>query len=192
MEIVNEKPFAEIIESNSTKYLAQTWNPQNIPNFGYLVETTNNEIQIFGIITSIQTSSQDPMRYPFTYQKTEEELIKEQPQIFEFLKTTFDVQIVGFKTNNEIIYSLPSNPPKIHSFVNNVNKNQIQMFFKKTNFLYLLFNSQIQNLDEVLIAILNNIQTDKAFIANFCNNFSLLSNNDYKRLKLFLSRIKQI
>jgi hypothetical protein len=192
MDIINEKPFAEIIESNNAKYLAQTWNPQVMPKFGQLVETINNNTKIFGIITSIQTGSQDPMRYPFTYKKTEEELIKEQPQIFEFLKTTFDVQIVGFQANDKIIYSLPSNPPKIHSFVNNLDKKSVQTFFNKTDFLYLLFNSQIHNLDEILIAILNDLPTNKIFLTNFCNNFSLLSGNDYKRLKLFLSRIKQI
>ena len=200
MEEAENKPFAEIIESNNNKYLAQTWDPKFSPKFGNLIQTNSNNIKIFGIITSIQTGSQDPMRYPFTYKKTEEELLKDQPQIFEFLKTTFDVQIVGHQlighqltghqSSEKILYSLPSIPPKIHSFVKNADSQATKNFFSKTNFLPLLFNSKITNLDELLLAIIDNIQPTKNFLEKFCSNFSLLSGNDYKRLKLFLKRIQ--
>lgn len=208
------KPFAEIIESCSTKFLAQTWDSQFNVKLGDLVEVTSKtpadlnhpilnaksnsfDIKIFGIIVFIKTGSQDPMHYPFTYQKTPEELQREQPQIFEFLKTTFDVQIVGFK-KNKILYSLPATPPKIHSFVQDVDFQIYIDFFSKTDFLNLLFNAQLANLDEILLAVLNNIQIQnssllsKSFLQNFCSDFSLLSGNDYKRLKLFLKRVQLI
>ena len=170
------------------------------------------------------------MHYPFTYKKTEEELKREQPQIFEFLKTTFDVQIVGYqniqldeskldesKLDESINYNLPSTPPKIHSFVKNSDTEIIKFFFSKTNFLSLLFSAQISNLDEILLTILKNLNfiktslvktslvktrlvktnidandQDKFFLNKFCRDFALLSNNDYKRLKLFLKRVQQI
>lgn len=230
-----EKPFAEIIESSCAKFLAQTWYPQEEARLGNLVEVTTNNTnkfgtKTFGIITSIQTGSQDPMHYPFTYKKTEEELKREQPQIFEFLKTTFDVQIVGYqniqldeskldesKLDESINYNLPSTPPKIHSFVKNSDTEIIKFFFSKTNFLSLLFSAQISNLDEILLTILKNLNfiktslvktslvktrlvktnidandQDKFFLNKFCRDFALLSNNDYKRLKLFLKRVQQI
>lgn len=218
------KPFAEIIESSCSKFLAQTWDPQGEALLGGLVEVSTKNTNtfgtnkfgtnifgtnIFGIITSIQTGSQDPMRYPFTYKKTEEELKREQPQIFEFLKTTFDVQIVGTTktTDNVINYNLPLTPPKIHSFVRNSDAQTIKKFFSKTDFLSLLFSAQISNLDEILLIILKSLKLNKTglnktslnkndkneFCLNkFCRDFALLSGNDYKRLKLFLKRVQQI
>ncbi|MBD3273579.1 hypothetical protein GF385_04500 [Candidatus Dependentiae bacterium] len=184
-----KKPFAEIIESSCSKFLAQTWKHQTKPNLGSLVTTQINEIKIIGLVTNIQTGSQDPMRYPFTYKKTEEELKKEQPQIFEFLKTIFEVQIVGYKNKNKIYYSLPTNPPNIHSFIKHTEEELFDKFFENTNFLPLLFNSQITNIDEVLIAMLSNIKNlNKKFLSKFAKTFSLLSGNDYKRLKLFFKR----
>lgn len=210
------KPFGEIIESNSSYFIAQTWNIKFNPKLGQLITTKYNNIQIFGIITSIKTGSQDPMRYPFTYQKTEAELLQEQPQIFEFIKTNIEVHTVGYKDlsckdlsckdssckdssikNNFIHYQLPQTPPKIHSFVQNVDLTLTQIFLSNTDYLNLLFNSQITNIDEVLLAILKNIKRhnnniNKDFINKFAHDFSILSGNDYKRLKVFLKRVQQI
>ena len=118
--------FAEIIESHLDHFTAQTWDAEISPTFGSLVETKDRTKSIYGIVTSIETASMDPMHYPFTYKKTEEELKREQPQIYQFLKTTFNVQVVGFskpgtttetKNNSTIRYQMISVPPKIHSFV---------------------------------------------------------------------------
>ena len=90
-----KEPFAEVIESFLDSYLAQCWQWDDVPDFGSLVFTRRDKNTIFGIVTQIQTGSSDPIHYPFPYKKTEEELMAEQPQIFECLKTTFRVQIVG-------------------------------------------------------------------------------------------------
>lgn len=211
--------FAEIIESHLDYFTAQTWNPTILPKFGSLVETKGNNKTIYGIVTSIETGSMDPMHYPFTYKKTEDELKKEQPQIYEFLKTTFNVQVTGFSENlaeehttiktlnlseNETIkarkstiqYQMIPTPPKIHSFVKNCNDITEKQFFSNPDFLSLLFNIQINNQDDLLFAILKNLKNKnlvtKKYLQSFCNNFSLLNGNDYKRLKLFLRKVQSI
>ena len=84
-----EKPFAEVIEGSLDFFCAQCWVWDAFPRFGSLVQAKSNEFVILGCVVTIRTGSMDPMRYPFPYQKTEKELRAEQPQIFEFLKTTF-------------------------------------------------------------------------------------------------------
>ncbi len=195
--------FAEIIESNLSNFIAQSWDLKITPAFASLVETKSNNQTIYGIVTNIQTGSSDPMHYPFTYKKTEEELKKEQPQIFEFLKTTFNVQIIGYKRSektfnveeifNVIEFRTPVEPPMIHSFVKNSTQEIIKKVFQDTQFLSLLFTNQIQNIDDILLVILKDLKekklVSKNYIHNFCNQYSLLTGNDYKRLKLFLNRI---
>ncbi|MFH0898204.1 MAG: hypothetical protein V1855_01355 [bacterium] len=201
------KPFAEIIQSNLDHFTAQSWQWDMFPNFGSLVEVQSGENTIFGCVTSIQTGSMDPMRSPFPYQKTEAELRAEQPQIFEFLQTTFNVQILGYEknlqhttlpTHNErrFHYQIPSKPCKIHAFVKQSSQQTFSQFLQNPDFLHLLFafQNQINNLDELLLAILRHLGSfgilTKCKLNDFCQRFSLLNGNDYRRLKLFLQRIK--
>lgn len=194
----NNQSFAEIIESNLSEWKAQCWQWNQIPTFGSLVTTSHGSLEIFGIVHTITTGSMDPIRYPTPYQKTEEELQKEQPQIFEFLQTTFTCIPVGYQDNAKIFYHLPEKPPKIHAFVQNASEQQYQRFFAQEQFLHVLFNlsNQIFNLDELLLALLKqlrqkNILTEKN-LENFVETFAMLCKNDYQKLKIFLQRTDQL
>ncbi len=191
--------FAEVIESSLESFLAQCWQWNFFPSFGSLVQVENEKTITLGIVSQIQTGSMDPMRYPFPYKKTEQQLLSEQPQIFEFLKTTFKAHIVGYvdkEEKNKFYYQLTPNPCKIHAFVRNSPSTISTGFFSKPDFLHLLFafSGQIANIDELLLAILKQLNTQKLLthkkLDEFCQTFSLLSGNDYRRLKLFLKRIE--
>jgi hypothetical protein len=192
--------FAEVIESSLDGYLAQSWEWNFFPRFGSLVQVEDDNQLVLGVVVQIQTGSMDPMRYPFPFQKTEKELRAEQPQIFEFLKTTFRVQVLGYhnEITKKVYYQLAQKPCRIHAFVQECNPELFEQFFNNTLFLNLLFAFQnnITNLDELLLAIL--VQLHEMGLLNqdkvhaFCQQFSLLSGNDYRRLKLFLKRVEQI
>lgn len=194
---VYNKPFSEVIESSLQGWMAQSWQWNQFPSFGSLVAITGKKRIVFGIVHQIRTGSMDPARYPFPYKKTEEELLKEQPQIFEFLKTTFSCLTVGYKEEKTMRYLLVPEPPTIHSFVAVASPHLQREFFAQTDYLHLLFGcSQLFNLDELLLAVLkyqtmiNGIASDT--LDHFIDLFSLLAGNDYRRLKIFLSRAQNI
>jgi hypothetical protein len=198
-----QKPFAEVIESNLSVFIAQCWEWDDFPDFGSLVKVENNKQVVLGCIIQIQTGSSDPSRQPFPYKKTEAELKAEQPQIFEFLKTTFDVQILGYAekiTNKKfkIHYSTPPTPCKIHSFVQKCSLEQCQKFFQNPDFLHLLFAFQknIPNINELILSILSNLskqnRLDRQSLDRFCQVFLLLIGNDYQRLRILLRRIENL
>lgn len=192
--------FAEIIHSNLQYYTAQCWKWDNFPQFGSLVQVQSGPDLVIGCVTQIETGSMDPMRSPFPYQKTEAELMIEQPQIFEFLRTTFNVQIIGYveNSNEKVVYNLASMPCKIHSFVKVCEQSIFAKFFKEPLYLHILFASlnQSTNFDDLLLAILSNLSDKnlltKPMLDEFCQTFSLLTGNDYRRLKLFLKRVEKI
>lgn len=192
----NNNCFSEVIESSLSGWLAQSWQWNTFASYGSLVGIQTNTRHLLGVVYQVQTGSMDPTRYPFPYQKTEEELLKEQPQIFEFLKTTFSVSIVGYYENGRIFYTLAPEPAKIHAFVGYVNKELSQQFFADVRYMHLLFNAQIQSIDELLLAILRYQSTcgwlSEEKIGNFVKTFSLLTGNDYRRLKLFLQRLEHV
>jgi hypothetical protein len=163
-----------------------------------LVTIKNKQRTVFGIVHQVQTGSMDPVRYPFPYQKTEEELLKEQPQIFEFLKTTFSCLTLGYQEKGSMYYLLSPEPPKIHSFVTPAPLDMCKQFYYKEKYLHLLFGfgQQVGNLDELLLALLKNQKMlgilSKEKISSFVQAYSLLTGNDYRRLKLFLQRAQHI
>ncbi len=193
------KPFAEIIESSLTGWLAQSWQWDQFPSFGSVITIETKKRILFGIVHQIETGSMDPVRYPFAYQKTEEELLQEQPQIFEFLKTTFHCLTIGYQEQGApITYQLAPEPPKIHAFAACASRQLYKNFFANNQYLHILFglSNSIFNLDELLLAILKQLKDQdiltEVTVANFIDTFSLLTGNDYKRLKLFLQRAEQI
>lgn len=193
-----ENCFAEVIESSLTGWLAQSWSWDTFPEFGSFVAIEGKKRTVFGIVHQVQTGSMDPVRYPFPYQKTEEELLKEQPQIFEFLKTTFSCIAVGYQEKKSISYLVAPEPPKIHSFIANPSVELSKNFFASTRYMHILFthSAQIFNMDELMLALLKqhielNILT-KDKINLFMQTYSLLTGNDYRRLKLFLQRAEHM
>ena len=197
MSTNSNKPLAEVIESSLQHWLAQSCQWDSFPSFGSLVTIQRQSTILFGIVHDIKTGSMDPSRYPFPYQKTEEQLLKEQPQIFEFLKTTFSCLPLGYKQQESFYYQLPPEPPKIHSFVTPAQKELYQAFFCNEHYLHILFNfsGSINNLDELLLALLKQLNNhhilDTKKFERFLEMFSLLAGNDYRRLKLFLQRAQQ-
>ncbi len=191
------KPFAEIIESSLQTFTGQCWAWDNSPQFGSLVIVENGLKPIFGLVYQIQTGSMEPGRYPFPYQKTHAELMAEQPQIFEFLKTSFSCLALGYQEKGKIHYLMPPEPPKIHSFLALASDEHNRAFFAKNSYLPLLFGySGPINIDELLLALLKG-QNDQKSLKNdslndFINTYSLLTGSDYRRLKLFLSRVENI
>jgi len=193
----NNKAFAEIIDSSLQGWLAQSWQWNQFPQFGSLVMVETKKRTLFGIVHQIQTGSMEPMRYPFPYQKTEEELLREQPQIFEFLKTTFSCLAIGYQEKGKMFYLAAPEPPQIHSFVAPMDTDTAKQFLYSERYLHVLFGAaQLFNVDELLLAVLkqhadlNILSTDK--VTSFINTYSLLTGNDYRRLKLFLQRVEPI
>src|SRR3989304_9697313 len=166
MKQTNNKAFAEVIESSLDGWLAQSWQWDQFPSFASLVTVAQTERTLVGIVHQVKTGSMDPMRYPFPYQKTEEELLAEQPQIFEFLKTTFSCLPLGYQERGTMHYLLAPEPPQIHSFVSPMPQDLCKQFFYNDNYLHVLFglSSQVFNLDELLLAILK-LQTELGILS---------------------------
>ena len=196
--MTKDKYFAEVIESSLTGWIAQSWSWDTFPEFGSIVAVEGKNRTVFGIVHQVQTGSMDPVRYPFPYQKTEEELRKEQPQIFEFLKTTFSCVAIGYQEKKSISYLIAPEPPKIHAFITYPDSDTSKIFFASNKYLHLLFthSAHIFNMDELILTLLrqykelNILSEDK--MNRFMQTYSLLIGNDYRRIKLFLQRVEHM
>ncbi len=192
-----KKPFAEIIESSLHVWLAQSWQWNCPPDYGSLVTVAQEGRTLIGLVYEVGTGSMDPTRYPFAYQKTQEELLREQPQIFEFLKTTFSCLVLGYHHQDRMRYITPSQPATIHSFVHPISDDLNRQFFAHDQYIHRIFGlgNKINNIDELLLALigqqLENKLMNQEKIMQFMDAYSLLTGNDYRRIKLFLQRVER-
>lgn len=198
MNTTNNKPFAEIIESSITTWTAQSWQWNTFPQFGSLLAVEQKQKILLGIVYSLQTGSIEPGRYPFAYQKTAEELMAEQPHIFEFLRTTSSCVCVGYQEKGSIYYSLAPEPPSIHSFVQKAPPDLAHDFFKNEHFLHLIFGftGYTTTVEDLLLALLAEQKKlgilDAESLYRFSEGYALFTGNDYRRLRLFAQRIEQM
>ena len=199
----NDKaPFlGEIVESSLSSWTAQAWNWKLFPPFGSLVVAHAESTYIFGLVHSITSGALDGNRTPYIYQKTEAELMAEQPHIFAFLKTTFTCATIGFEKQGTIICQLSPEPPRIHTFVAPATTQQIAHFLDNADFLHLLFSTQLSHpVEELLLAFivqvinLNIMSTDKLRdkLHTHIDKLYFLTNNDYRRLTLFAQRVERL
>jgi len=192
----NNNHFAEAIESTLHNFVAQSWHWDAAPPFGSLVIAHAGTRTIFGIVHHVQTGSADSTHRPIAYRKTEEELKRDQPQIFEFLQTMFSCTVVGYQDKGRTLYMVHPEPIKIHTMIRLANDSEYKDFVACDHYLSLLFGSgsTITSGDELFLSllrhqaelgILNEHKLDQ-LITSFC----MLTNNDYVRLKLLLQRIE--
>lgn len=192
------KPFGEVIESTLSGFKIQCWQWDVLPPFASLIVIYNGTHKTFGLVTSVQTGSIDSGRYPFPYQKTEEELRREQPQIFALLQTHISCITIGYTENYSLYYQLPPYPPKIHAFARLASADEMASFFSDCSYLHILCNSVelTASLQELLLALLKQLLHQQIMsheqLQQFIGTFSALSSGDYRKFKLFLQRIESL
>jgi hypothetical protein len=191
-------PCAEVITSSLTSYNAHCWQWDSAPPFSSLVCTQRDNLTLFGLVTMIETGSTDPQRVPFPYKKTEEELRAQHPQIFQFLRTTITVSVLGFQEHSgSIIYATPPQPAKIHSFITPATSAQKEAFFGSADFLPLLASATESSgqTDELILSLIHMLLHEKVMaprlFESYYQTLALVVGNDYRRLKLLLGRLKR-
>lgn len=208
--------FAEVIEASLQIWTAQCWRWDHRVDFATLVVVDDPKRVTFGLVYAIETGSWQAGRTLIAYQKTEEELLREQPQIFELLRTNFRCLTLGYKeltslpissnvvgvvsrdeAQEPIFYQYAPQPPKIHSFVRLATDAEIAQFFADNRYISALFaGDQYYNLEELLLGLIQ-FRIKKCLFDldqwdKFIDSFALLTGNDYRRLKVFLHRLQPL
>lgn len=190
---MNNSPFSEVVESSLQSFTAQCWQWNQMPPFGSLVTVTQGQRTVFGIVYEVHTGSLDPNRVVQAYQKTEQELRMQQPQIFAFLRTTYAAVIVGYQSNDSITYQLALQPPSIHTFVSYATQAQQAQFFATPDYIYRLCHAPlVTNLDELLLLLFKQqyqAGMSEKQLQSLFEALSLCWQHDYRRLKIFTRRV---
>ncbi|MBD3307831.1 hypothetical protein GF339_15470 [candidate division KSB3 bacterium] len=190
---MSEEYIAEVIESSTTEFTAQTRELDGSPPFGAFVKV-GTTLQSMAMIYQIATGSADLNRRPIAYGKTEEELRREQPQIFELLRTEISAKIVGYWDEHGMKQTLPPQPPRLHSFVYPCPLEEVQAFTAQFDYLRTLAGIGGTLSDELLIAAIQQTCRSRGtaareWLIRSGKELSRLLRDDYDRLESILRRI---
>jgi len=182
----------EVIESSTTSLVAEARRLHGAPAFGSFVRV-DSEYSTIGIVFETTTRSIEPNRRPAAFGKTEEELRREQPQIFELLRTEFQVLLVGHLIEGVPLHVLPPQPAKIHSFVYACGNDLIRGITATDDYMRKILDAPKLSTDELLTAVLQQSVAardgTREHLVRAGKDLARLLRDDYDRLSAILRRI---
>jgi hypothetical protein len=186
--------IGEVIESSTSRFTAQACELNGAPGFGTFVKTDTPSVS-YGLVFDIRTQSADANRKPTAYGMTEDELRREQPQIFELLRTEFDVVIVGHSGDRGPVQILPPQPPGIHAFCYPCDEREVKALTANGDYVRTILAASQLPSDDLIIASVRNAWAvrgfDMAYLVTLGKELSRLIRDDYERLSSLIRRISQ-
>ena len=184
-----------MIESSLTHFKAQSWERSCVPPFGSLVVIEQTSFVFYALVHQSFTGTDGAIYAVQAYGKTEQELKREQPQIFELLKTTFTALIIAYKQDNNIKYTCAPVPAQMHAFVREATDEEYTLFAHDHEYLSVLFGqAQHINIDELILAFLDILQqkkiTTESDLIALLRTYALLCGNDYRRMRFLAQRLQ--
>lgn len=184
--------IGEVIESSTKGFIAQSPKIGQSPSFGTFVKTDSTPV-VYGLVYEIITQSSEPGRKPTAYDMSIDELKREQPQIFELLKTEFHVLTMAHSQSKEIKFTLSPLPPPIHSFIYECTSKEKRELTEQDFFLRAITSSSNVPVDDLIISSLSNAdkirKDDDEYIIRMGKSLSRYFKDDYERLSSILRRI---
>ncbi len=195
--MVNSNKIGEVIEANTTEFLAQCYELHQAPPLGSLVRIRVPQ-EIYGVVYNAATTSIEPGRRPLARGKEEEKeenVYKSNPQLAQLLRTDFNALVVGYKDDGHIYHYLPPQPATIHSFVYLCEPEEVREFTQDLEFLPLLLGAKMPGVVEELVAAFlryasRTQQEQRQFLIRAGKELAQLLSGDLNRLNTILRRIK--
>ncbi len=188
----------EIIEASTTEFVAQCYELYQSPPLGSLVKTTDENVELYGIVYHAATTSIEPGRRPIARGKdeaTEAAIYSSSPQLLKLLRTEFSALVVGHRQGDRLLYYLPARPARIHSFVYQCQPEEVKEFSRSFDFLHILVNAQLPvPVEEIVAASLRRMsqvsEDPHTFLVAAGKDLAGLLGGEFNRLKAILGRIK--
>tara|TARA_B100001964_G_scaffold154315_1_gene169692 strand:+ start:1250 stop:1864 length:615 start_codon:yes stop_codon:yes gene_type:complete len=189
-----ERRVGEVVESTSTSFVAQCYQLEGAPALGGLVRTDSPDI--YGVVGTVTTEPLDSARPVLARGEdaySEEDVIRDNPQLARLLTSRFEVFIAGHVESGVTHQYLPPRPPRVHSFVYSCNSDEVAEFTRNLDLLRLLLNSGASHSDEIVGACIRQAAAchDQPgfFLSQACRTLAVELSADVSRLNSILRRV---
>ena len=188
----------EVIVASTTDFVAQCYELYQSPTLGSLVKTRESDVELFGVVCQVTTTSFEPGRRPIARGKdeaSEEAIYQANPQLLKLLKSEFGALVVGHRQGDKLEHYLPPKPARIHGFVYLCSPEEVREFSQSFGFLNILVNTHLSvSADELVSATLrqmSQVYEDRhEFLVTAGKELAILLSSDFSQLKAILGRMQ--
>jgi hypothetical protein len=196
--MVEQSRIGEIIETETTTFVAQSFTLHRPPALGRLIYvTTDDQAQLYGVVCYGTTASPDPGRRAVrrsTEGVYDDAIYREHPQLQLTLRTEFSARLVGYVQGGRVFHYLPPQPPPLHYSVHECSPNHVRGFTEQLTYLRLLLNSVEIVPEQLLAAHIREVYSargnDREWLAAAAREVAGLLKSDYERLMTVLYGIE--
>lgn len=193
-----QAPIGEVIESNSTMFVAGSYKLHAAPAFGALVRAEGSDgCAAYGLVYDVHTGSQELGGRAVVRGRDgmyDGDIYAENPDLEAVLHTEFRALIVGHCESDTIRQYLPALPPPVHYSVHVCDADELRRFTTRLDFLPTALAARDAPADELVAAALRHAaaaHADRvAFTINAGRRLALLLRDEHARLMAILGRIR--
>lgn len=191
--------IGEIIESMSTRFVAESFELNQPPSLGGLVKVRIGEgHDLYGVVCYGETGSLDPGRRAVRRSDDEvydEQIYRENPQLEHTLRTEFEILSVGVIEGGALRQGLPSQPPPLHFLVHSCDFEETMLFTENLYYFHLLLGaSSPVPVEQLLAAHVQQVYEergeDEEWLKRAAREIANLLKQDYDRLMTVLYAIE--
>jgi hypothetical protein len=190
--------IGEIIETETTRFVAESFTLHRPPALGQLVcAETDGGAQVYGAVCYGTTASPDPGRRAVrrsTDSIYDEAIYREHPQLQRTLRTEFTARLVGYAQGECIYHYLPPQPPALHYSVRTCTPDQVRTFTERLTYLRLLLDAPEIATEHLLAAHIRQMYqvrgNDDEWLGAAAREVAGLLKSDYERLMTVLYGIE--
>lgn len=150
---------------------------------------------LFAVVYSASTGSGDLGRKPVAYELDEEQLQREQPQIFDLLSTEFAAMHIGWTSGGRVRIGIPPRPPRLHAPILPCTEAEVCALTAAPELLrFLLRSAATAHTDELMVSVLRTAYecrgADYRYLVTMGKQIALLLGEEPERLSAILHRLE--
>ncbi|MDX1546517.1 MAG: hypothetical protein R3247_06000 [Rhodothermales bacterium] len=192
--------IAEVIASSTRAFEAEVYREAAPPPFGSWVRVPQPGGRVlYGLVSHVAVSPVEPTRRAVAFGKTEDELRRELPQVFELLRTTLHAQVLAYReAGGAVRQTLPPHPAALHAFVYPCPDDEACDLGAPHDYLRTLVRhaDPAVPVDDLLVAVLSTVYRahggrhgGEPALVGAARALSRLLDDDHERLQSILRRI---
>jgi hypothetical protein len=190
--------IGEIVETESTRFVAESFELHRPPALGQLVYARGDgDARVYAVVCYGTTASPDPGRR--AVRRSNEEVFDgavydEHPQLELMLRTEFTARLVGYADGTRVRHYLPPQPPPLHYAVYTCEPEEVVRFTARLTYLRLLVEipeiAPEQLLAAHIRAVYGHRSEDVEWLSGAAREVASLLKSDYERLMTVLYGIE--
>jgi hypothetical protein len=191
-------PIGEIIEANSTSFVASTYRLLDAPPFGALVRVDGLDgCSAYALVYDIHTSSRELGGRAVVRGRDgmyDQDIYAENPDLQAVLQTEFRALVIGFCDGPTIQQYLPPQPPPVHYSVHVCSDEEVRRFMQRLDFLPTVLQARDLPADALVAAALRHagaVQSDPyAFTVQAGRSLAVLLRDEHARLMAIVQQLR--